>query len=340
VRSPYWSLMIAALLAQSAGVAQESASIPAVPNVSPLTTLEQSDQILASMKRNVWNMVESSSNAPSDSDGHHLADDLAEFVLTDEFLNQYANLRAEVAQQLAARPQDDAGAILQPLQHLLLAEGLRTWHVRMHWHMQDARRYHLGIVVPLLRKSSETQRQHAQQELDRIDALIRAFRAETPLVPQPFTLAAGMEAFMRWRNQIGTFARSYNDIRQTLLSQLTATERAALNSSSTERTEPCPALTEPVPAGEKLRILSSPDISKHYPELMKQHQVEGSVRVRVRVSAEHCLMQAQVVETSGSPELDSAALGAAMQMQLAAPVRDGKTQEAEGVLPFHFKLLE
>jgi TonB family protein len=331
---------LALLLVQSIGVAQELPANQAFPEPAPLTQLEQADQMLTNLKQGVWRMSESTASSPPDPQGHRLADDLTEFVLTEPFLKQYAEARAKAEEQLGSQPQANAIPVLQPLQELLLTETLRMSRVAMYWTFERARQYHHDRVATLLHAAPEAQRKPLQLEMDRIDTEAQDFRAQMRQLqlPQPFTVAAGVEASARWGEQLAALVRAYNALRQRLLSQVPYAERGALNTSSRERTDPCPTAPQSLPSRSRLSILSSPDVSDHYPDLMQRYQVVGLVRVRVRVSPSHCVERVQVAETSGSPELDDAALTIALLSQFAAPTRDGKTQEAESILPIRFSL--
>jgi protein TonB len=75
-----------------------------------------------------------------------------------------------------------------------------------------------------------------------------------------------------------------------------------------------------------------------YPEEARQQQLEGSVRVKVIVGADGLVESAEVLESTGGPILERAAVEAARSYRFTPATRDGVAIRSVVALPFHFKL--
>ena len=75
-----------------------------------------------------------------------------------------------------------------------------------------------------------------------------------------------------------------------------------------------------------------------YPPLARRAGVEGSVTLRLRLSAGGRLVSAEVAASSGSPTLDQAALAAARASRYAPAVAAGAPVASETVATYRFEL--
>ena len=75
-----------------------------------------------------------------------------------------------------------------------------------------------------------------------------------------------------------------------------------------------------------------------YPPLALENGIEGSVTLRVMVAPNNRIRSVEVVESSGSPLLDKAAIAAARQYRFQAATRGGKRFPTVFLPNFIFKL--
>ena len=75
-----------------------------------------------------------------------------------------------------------------------------------------------------------------------------------------------------------------------------------------------------------------------YPPLALENGIEGSVTLRVMVAPNNRIRSVEVVESSGSPLLDKAAIAAARQYRFQAATRGGKRVPTVFLPNFIFKL--
>jgi TonB family protein len=78
----------------------------------------------------------------------------------------------------------------------------------------------------------------------------------------------------------------------------------------------------------------------YYPAQLKQEEFEGAVVVRVHIDAAGCADTLGVASSSGSAELDEAALTGAEQMSFLPAEHAGKAVESFKNFRINFKLRE
>lgn len=112
--------------------------------------------------------------------------------------------------------------------------------------------------------------------------------------------------------------------------ELTQTEAEQPAQETQEATE---ALTEPTFEAAYLR--NKPPA---YPHRARKLRQQGTVELRVRVSAEGAPVELAVLQSSGVALLDKAALSAVRQWRFVPAKRGSTAMEAWVVVPIHFKL--
>jgi protein TonB len=75
-----------------------------------------------------------------------------------------------------------------------------------------------------------------------------------------------------------------------------------------------------------------------YPPQARRLGEQGQVRVKVRVAIDGIPGDAVVVESSGSPRLDQAAVQAVLAARFEPLRIDGRPQAALAIVPIHFSL--
>ena len=75
-----------------------------------------------------------------------------------------------------------------------------------------------------------------------------------------------------------------------------------------------------------------------YPRQAMENEEEGTVKLRIFVAPDNSVEQVEIVESSGSPLLDKAAVAAARQYRFQAATRGGKRVPTVFLPNFIFKL--
>lgn len=111
-------------------------------------------------------------------------------------------------------------------------------------------------------------------------------------------------------------------------------------SPSTDQPSAAPA-TSPAASPAPEQIVDSEFIRKvtpDYPEMAKDENVEGAVTVRVTIGPDGQVEDAVVVQSSGDPQLDDAALKAARDSLYRAPLLDGRPTTRDYLIVYTFNL--
>jgi len=106
----------------------------------------------------------------------------------------------------------------------------------------------------------------------------------------------------------------------------------------------CRSQEQAVPTGRQIRgfeppVVTNPDPPVAYPAHLFEQQVEGVVLLRLYITASGAIVpdSTRIEESSGFPELDSAALRGVDQLQFAPARRDGVPVATAFVQPVHFQ---
>ncbi|HEY7993349.1 MAG TPA: energy transducer TonB [Candidatus Eremiobacteraceae bacterium] len=79
-------------------------------------------------------------------------------------------------------------------------------------------------------------------------------------------------------------------------------------------------------------------VTPDYPEIAKDENIEGTVTVRITIGPDGQVEAAVVVQSSGSTQLDDAALKAARDSAYRAPLLDGKPTTRDYLIVYTFQL--
>lgn len=88
------------------------------------------------------------------------------------------------------------------------------------------------------------------------------------------------------------------------------------------------------------KLLSYPDVSAYYPEALRRRGISGSVTLHIVVGADGTVQEAKVIESSGYPEMDAAAVQVGYQLRFEPAVNEnGQPVASEGDqrIPFGFR---
>lgn len=298
-------------------------------------SLEEVDQALAMLRNMIWALPDAMGGTAVDGKGGSLSKDLSAIVLTEDTSKAIADARAAAESAISANPQGDAGAALQPLAELVQGEVARIGLLLTSWTLPELRRVHMAYIDPLLARIAEDERASYLAKLPDIDTLALQVR-EMAGGPRP---AEHIQS-EQFRVSYAAIPETFNSVRQELSRRVAAQAGPTGFGPVRPRTSECPLPAEPRGADSGLSVRRAADVSAHYPPELQRFGVEGVVRVAIDVSAEGCITQVAITESSGVPEMDEAAQQVAFAMEMYPASRNGKAIGMSNILPVRFQLVD
>jgi TonB family protein len=294
------------------------------------TTVEDVDAAINLARQAVWDVPEQLLTK-DDGTGRRLEQDLAEHFLPERTLGPILALRDEVAK---THPSGAAvpSAVLEPLKSLLLAETCKFAALMEYWAPGAINDYHQDLLRQLVDRLPAPERGDATARINAVAAGAAARRDR--LMPNlQYCESQGKSdgSDVRPRSAVGEF----NALRLELAGRLPSTELGP----PTMRPTSCPAPVEPSPGSTRVAVRKIADPYDYYPPSARQRLVEGSVRVRIEYDATGCVVAVGVAESSGSTELDQAAIAFSFETVLATPEIDGKRSGGVVLQRVNFRLV-
>jgi len=316
------------------------AQAPPTPASAP--GLEQIDLFMRQLRQAAWTMPEQLGHPAADESGRRLEDDLAEYFLTDATLARFDELRA----QLAAGNGDAAAqsSATMALQQIAMMELCHQMALKAYWQSRAARDYQRAQVARLIEKLPEAERQSKADELRDLDAgpplprsLVGAsmqYCTERAAAPAGLVMA-GVPPVIQAAQ---TLVDGYNTLRLKLAAELDGLREPGTEPDWVNRGIPCPAPAANSSNSGYPRMRSQPDVARYYPRAALDYGATGLVQLLLHYDNTGCVTAAAVRKSSGSEELDAAALQIAFQTALLPAVVDGTPQAGAIVLPVKFSI--
>lgn len=301
-------------------------------------TLEDIDEGLERLRKMVW-------AAPPriqrlvDSRGNSFEKDMSQFVLTDESLARMTAAREKIASEYSPGTpipwQTYSAMSLQ-----WGAEICRMMVVADQWRMVEAGHHHRELVSVLIQQLPQGERATANASLERAHRQVEASREELlPMLKE----CDGSEAAIREPPSVDSSAlfRDYNDLRAALAEKIDAANQSkGVWAPPIARSTPCPAPAKPAAGSTRAKVVKQGDPFKHFPPSAQYNEVTGSVRVRLSWDAVGCVTSAGVLRSSGSEELDMAAVAVAFETEMIPSEQEAMTNGGAAVLPVTFSIRE
>lgn len=336
-----WCPIIGLMLA-SPTVAQQQPAGPLemLSAAGRISTLEELDQALKDLRRLPWMIAELATALPTpmpaEPGGRRMEDDLAQYVLTEPSLKALTDLRDSIAAQGGTSISESA---IQPVMALMEAETCRAGIITSYWERRRVRSVHAALVEQVIGYMNEADRADATSRLEAVNARGDAMRS---------TLVDGVgkcrsrESFRDMALEGGKAAdqllKEYEDLRNSLLSSPGTARRAGAAMPVATRVAACPAPAPPRTGNAPAAMRRAPDVSDYYPADARQNLIGGVVRVGLRYDSTGCVVEANVAESSGSADLDKAAVQFGLNVALSPAVVDGEPQTDYVILPVRFSV--
>jgi TonB family protein len=333
-----WYLVAGCVLVLPAIAQQPAAQLVASPTASRISSLEELDRALKDLRAVPWKIVETAPKAlPVEPDGRVLEDDVSDYVLTEASLKAINEERDRIAAQGGSAISE---AEAKPIIDMMDKEMCRAATVARYWEQRRLRSTHAALVEHVIEFVNEPDRADARRRLDAVDKRGDAQRGTLAAsVGKCGGMAAFFDSMLKGDTPSDALVKEYDDLRASLLSTGGTAQRVAAGIPVTRRTTECPA-PAPARAGNATAARrSAPDVAAYYPNEAKMDLIGGMVRVRLHYDNTGCVIDATVVESSGSTQLDMAAVRFGLDTALMPAVVDGVPQADYVTMPLKFSLM-
>jgi TonB family protein len=304
------------------------------------TQLRTFGDALQAARQIAWRTYAGSAALGRDARGRTIGQDVNESLMSPATLRQLQTLRSAADQAHQAADDAKARVALASATALLDEQGQTLALISYYWAEK--------LVI-------DRQRELWQRWLAQVPENV-ATASRARLAP----LEAGMvQALSPTATREGLVAqvRSLLDTlnaERNHLAGLISEQRVAAGSAgpAQERTLPCPEPQAPAPRAaaaapgglpapdRPVKILTSPDVARFYPDEARRAFISGRVLVRLSIDGEGCMQRAEVVHSSGVPELDDAALDLPQFMSFLPRIQNGQAIPVQTTLPVNFALFD
>ena len=300
---------------------------PTVPPPTPLKTAADLGSAIQSQAKLVWGLhavpIPEVEGIPSPAS---LAD---QWVLTQDDLEQLNELRSVAEKQ--EREGDSAGLshTLDQATVLLRADLMRFYLAQCYQQWRTAMEIESRLMKPLLGQKTPAER-------DAIQGTLQESNTDVVAATQQALRSASYEALARALKANRDSMALYSNKREAL-AKSEPLNPAIAPGFLTRGDNPCPP---PAPGtsgtpGPRLRQGASP---LDYPQELRYMGIEGTVVVNIIVSDTGCVTHGQVVQSSGVPQLDRAALTWVQKASFLPADKDHHAVAYQGNLPVNYRL--
>lgn len=296
--------------------------------------LQDWDDKQSKLRRAIWNTYSWTAAFGRDDRGRSVSDDLNQWVMTPAVRQQLGAFRKSAENQFRKGNEKAARETLDSGNAILLEQTLRLVLVETYW---TQRRY------------LERQRALWLQSLNAAPSDV-ALTSRARITPLAAALSHDLSPDLKLEKlneQIGTLEAAYNEERLKLAAIVSDKQVAAGQViAHRNRDFPCPAPTQS-PAGvvttgksetSPPHLLSAPASDKFYPNEARRAGIAGKVVLKLALSKEGCMTAAQVIRSSGAPEIDDAAINLAERSSFAPARKRGSPVESDYSVTFAFQL--
>ena len=286
---------------------------------SVASALQDLDGATTELRDSIWRDYGSFAALGPDERGRTFAQNLNDWVMTDEARGRLRQLRAEAARHTKAGDKRGAQAAVDNAQTVLQEQQRRLTLIELYW----SQKMLLDIQRALwARWVEQAPASDASVSRSRLQA------SETELL-RDFSVAMTREMLAQ---KTASLIAAYNEERLKLARLVSAQTIAAGGAiSGRGRSLPCP---EPAPAADAkhdadntvdrpLRIIHDPSVSDFYPLQARKYGSSGPVMLRLAIDATGCMVRADVLRSSGDPALDEAAIEVAQYTRYAPKIQGG-----------------
>lgn len=288
---------------------------------APIASLQQWDEALDELRRRAWEAYDSSNEAGEDIRGHTMESDWNQWLLRPETVARLDTLREQARAQALAGDEQGLHDSITAATPLIESEMGKLALLSVYWWGASAVAYHRELLRPWLARSTDAQSGSA---LDHLAATERRLADMLEAALADGSIDVALQTVDELTEARHAALVHYNEQRLELVEQLEdIPNRPPLPTRA--RAAPCPPPVPPQSEYPEPRLVrSEKSLQEVYPPLARRYEVEGIVTLRTTVSDAGCVLQVEVVGTSGAPALDEAALLWAESVGFAPALKQGK----------------
>jgi len=278
--------------------------------------------------RGVVTAAGTSTNLVTDRRGRTIADDIRDWVLSEDTQSHMEVLRREAELALRSGNMDAGRRDLDQAGQMLDIETRQLAAIRLYWRTHGALEVHRALWQRWLDEVSAAAASNSRAQIEPLEvALIKALQPQMSVD----TLNPPLQALIAGYNtERAKLARS--------ISQERVVAGVALSEQS--RQSPCPAASKKTSGAATPKMIpNSVSVQDFYPVAEQRAQIEGRVVVRLAISATGCMQRSALEVSSGSPALDDAALALAEHALFLPAEQNGNAAAADYSLAVKFELL-
>jgi len=335
----WWMLLPGIVALVLAGPASAEEALPETVRrpAAAIGTKADFEAALQERVQMAWTVREVSVAAGPDPDGRTIEQYAAESVFNAEFEATLAELRARAASQESAGDVEGLRETLREASKLLALSDYRLGVLALHFQMLRIVGVHESALAAVSSKAPPGEQRASRARLDGlarptspgISALLRAVPSAEEMLRNPYQ---GMAMAL---------SRAYNEERQRLAAFAADWDRReGVAPLSLARAGPCDAAAPAISTSDVPVMDRSAMPPLQYPLEARRYSLEGTVYVRVEVSATGCPERVQVERTTGVDSLDAAALAWALDARFHPAGEGGQAVAAPVVVGVTFRLTD
>jgi TonB family protein len=303
------------------------AAEPAAASVEPTAALAADPkQALEALRQGIWRLYSATALAGKDERGRTIEDDLRETVLPEPVQNRLRELLTQAGTTPPAPGEGDPSPGLAESRRILAEQARNLNFIVSYWSRRIILHHHRDLYLHLAGQLPQPASSAGQARLQSLTAALVA------CMGGDFDEARLTQAFM-------ALASAYNEERQTLAGLVDQDHDARqLPRHGRRRRSACPAPAQATSGTNRPKLAHLVSPIEFFPTDERRDSVEGKVTLRALIDKTGCVTAAEVVRSSGSPELDDAALDLAEAISYLPAEKEGAAADMIAYVPVIFQL--
>lgn len=276
------------------------------------------------------------SGNPIDPWGRTMADDYARYYFARPAMKELEAIRNELDARGLSGENLVPNDLHERVEQLIRVEACKSFRIVTYWGDRRSLDYHRDLVVALLDRAGQPERNWAMPQLNALDKAAMEVRDNLEkeiascVTADPYAIPNSIRGRGVWAG--------LQELRKELAVRVdVADEAAGRLRPMKSRTSPCPKLPS-VPGEPQPRLRHVPDLDRHYPAEAIDESLMGTVQVRVGYDENGCVVEAAVYRSSGSDLLDGVAMAVAFETVFIPGLVDGAPSAGHVVIPINFNI--
>jgi TonB family protein len=301
-----------------------------------LSPLQDWDLKQAALRESAWQGYSLTAALGRDARGRTAGEDLGEWVMTDDVIGRLQQIRDEAERHYRSGDEKAMRTALKSGEAILQEQQTRLLLVSYYWQQKVLLDRHRDLWMAWEKRAPEAISARSRDRIQTLEAsMARDFSPNLPLD----ALTA----------RIDTLKRAYNEERIKLAAATSSVLVAAGGElDGRSRSTPCAeaaALDQKhlhdgtqATTDRPVRAATTPPPDQFYPQGARRYEITGRVTLLLSIDANGCMKRAQILRSSGAPELDDAAIDMSEQATYFAAEHHGQPVESSVERVINFEL--